>query len=93
MNKDEQNNWTTVQSSIVNELNDVNLKSFVSKIDKDYENAMMECVGFTKMCEELVPTLRLNSYYDFFRRYHRLFLHFHRYIGATTGYRIGDDYP
>ena len=68
MNDDAPNTWATVQSSIVKELNDVDLKSFACEIDKGYEEAIMECVGYTKMCEELVSKSCINSYYDLFRK-------------------------
>ena len=67
-NDDEPNTWTTVQSSIVNKLNDADLKSFPCKIDKDYEEIFMECVSYTEMYEELVPKSRINSYYDLFHQ-------------------------
>ena len=33
-------------------------------IDKDYEKAMIGCVGYSYACKELLPNFRINFYYE-----------------------------
>ena len=53
---------TTTQVIMNNELTNVDIKLFASMVDKDYDNAMMECISYAYACEELLPVSRVIFY-------------------------------
>ena len=44
-------------------LNNVDIKTFASMVDKDYNDVMMDCVDYTCACEELLPLFHCTFYY------------------------------
>ena len=53
----------------------VAVKMFASIVDKDYEDTMMGCVGYSYVCKELLPLSCCNLYYGELLR-HFLLCHF-----------------
>ena len=52
------------QESVNIELPTVAIKTFASMIDKDYDNTMIGCVGYSYAWEELLPISHCNFYYE-----------------------------
>ena len=51
---------TIHQEEINIELSTVAIKTFASMLDKDYENAMIDCVSYNYACKELLPISHIN---------------------------------
>ena len=49
------------REAIKNELVKLDIRTFASLLDKDYENEMMECVGYTYACTEFLHISRVTS--------------------------------
>ena len=55
---------TIHQEEINIELSTVAIKMFASMIGKDYENAIIDFVGYSYACKELLHVSRINHYYE-----------------------------
>ena len=56
---------TTIHQEAINiELLIVAVETFASMVDNDYENEMIECVGYSYACKELLPISHYTIYYE-----------------------------